>query len=188
MVPSLTIPAAVVVVSGIIAACTDIWKYRVPNILTIPLVLSGLLYHGLTLGWEGLALSLGGALFGFAVLFLFFLMGGMGGGDVKLMMGVGAWLGWELSFLIFLISSIAAGIYALVLIMANGSYRSTWVSLKLLWYRFMAIQRHLVREETVEVAVSDPAARRKTCIPFAAMVALGILGALGWLLVVRAGQ
>lgn len=183
--PLTLVPAVVVVLGASVAAGTDIWKFRVPNLLTLPLIVTGLGYHGLTEGWSGFGESLTGALFGFSVLFLFFLMGGMGGGDVKLMMAVGAWLGVGLAFWVFIFSSIAAGIYALVLILTRGSYRTTWVNLRICWYRFMAIQRHLARED-LETVVDSPA-RRRQCIPFAAMVALGIFGTL-LMLIVRTGQ
>lgn len=180
------VPALVVMVSALIAAFTDIWKFKVHNLLTLPLLLSGLLYHSFSNGWVGLTASLAGALFGFGVLFFFYLMGGMGAGDVKLMAAVGAWLGLAMTFNVFVVSSIAAGIYALVLILMQGAYQKTWVNLKILWYRYKAIARHVAGEDQVEAAVNSPT-RRQQCIPFAAMIALGILGTLGWLFVVRGG-
>jgi prepilin peptidase CpaA len=44
-------------------------------------------------GWTGGLVALGGAAVGFAVFLVFYLLGGMGGGDVKLMAGFGALLG-----------------------------------------------------------------------------------------------
>jgi prepilin peptidase CpaA len=44
-------------------------------------------------GWSGLLYGVGGAAAGFAVFLVFYLLGGMGGGDVKLMAGFGALLG-----------------------------------------------------------------------------------------------
>jgi prepilin peptidase CpaA len=44
-------------------------------------------------GWRGALASLAGAAAGFAVFLIFYLLGGMGGGDVKLMAGFGAVLG-----------------------------------------------------------------------------------------------
>ena len=44
-------------------------------------------------GWMGAAHALAGAAAGFAVFLIFYLLGGMGGGDVKLMAGFGALLG-----------------------------------------------------------------------------------------------
>ena len=44
-------------------------------------------------GWEGFFGSLAGIAIGFAVLILPYLMGILGAGDVKLLMGIGAWIG-----------------------------------------------------------------------------------------------
>jgi prepilin peptidase CpaA len=182
--PVAIAPAVVVVVSALIAACTDIRKFKVYNLLTYPLLLSGLAHHGLANGWSGFAASFLGALFGFAVLFVFYLMGGMGAGDVKLMAGIGAWLGLPLTYYVFLVSAIAAGLYSIVLILAQRDYRNTWVNLKILGYRYLAVTRHLAAEDQVEEALNSPT-RRRQCIPFAAMVALGILCTLGWLVVAK---
>jgi prepilin peptidase CpaA len=44
-------------------------------------------------GWKGLGMALLGAVAGFAVFLVFYVLGGMGGGDVKLMAGFGAVVG-----------------------------------------------------------------------------------------------
>jgi len=44
-------------------------------------------------GWPGAAYALFGTIVGFGVFLIFYLFGGMGGGDVKLMAGFGALLG-----------------------------------------------------------------------------------------------
>ena len=51
-------------------------------------------------GWTGLKRRAGGHALAGGIFFLLFLLGGMGGGDVKLMAAVGAWVGssrWERS-------------------------------------------------------------------------------------------
>lgn len=184
--PLGAVPLIVVVVGVLIAASTDILTYKVHNMLTLPLLASGVLYHAVTGGLPGITASLTGALFGFGVLVVFCLMGGMGAGDVKLMAAIGAWLGLSLTFYVFIVSSIAAGVYALVLIVFRKSSQNTWTSLLIMWYRLKAITRHLAVEgDQVEIAVTQPT-RRLQCIPFAAMIALGILGTLGWQLIVKA--
>jgi prepilin peptidase CpaA len=178
----VSLPLAVVLVTAVVAAMTDLWQFRIHNVLTLPLLLSGVVYHGVTGGLPGLLESLGGVCFGFGILFLFYIMGGMGGGDVKLMAGVGAWLGMPLTLYVFLASSLAAGLYAVVIIFAYGSARETLVNLQIIWYRLAAVGRHLGGEDRVEVEVKR-ADRRKRVIPFAAMMALGILAliTLAWL-------
>ena len=77
----------------VIAAATDICKFKVHNALTLPALCSGVLvsfWHG---GLHGLAMSVLGAIVGLSLLLPFFLVRGVGGGDVKLLAAIGAWLG-----------------------------------------------------------------------------------------------
>src|SRR6476659_7129766 len=89
----LTVPTLVVLIAAIVAALTDVVKFKVYNFLTVPLMIAGLVYHGFTGGPSALVGSALGLLLGGGLLMIFFLMGGMGGGDVKLMAAIGAWLG-----------------------------------------------------------------------------------------------
>ena len=72
----------------IVAAVIDGFELRVPNLITFPFILSGWAYSGYAYGFEGLLWSLGGTLLGMSILMLFYMIGGMGAGDVKLMGGV----------------------------------------------------------------------------------------------------
>jgi prepilin peptidase CpaA len=175
------IPAAnIVVLIGVaITAVTDVWKFKVYNLLTLPLLCTGLLYHGFVGGTTEFTVSLLGALFGFTVLLPFYFMGGMGAGDVKLMAAVGAWLGIPQTFSVFIASSMAAGCYALYLIFAHGMMAETWVNLKILCHRLRVAGRYLGAEDNVEATISR-ADRACRLIPFAAMVAVGVLARLVW--------
>jgi prepilin peptidase CpaA len=166
-----------VLAASLVAAVTDVWKFKVHNLLTLPLMFSGLLYHASIEGLAGVGTSLLGTLFGFGVLFIFYLMGGMGGGDVKLLAAIGAWLGMPLTFVLFLASALAAGVYAIGLMLLCGMTRDTWVNLQILWYRMRILGRHLAAEDRVEFELRRPEYRRRV-IPFAAMVALGFIGLL----------
>src|SRR4028118_743793 len=133
--------SVVVTVAALIAAVTDVWKYKIYNALTFPLLASGLLYHGYSGEDFGLWGSFEGALTGFGMLIAFYLMGGMGAGDVKLMAGVGAWLGTLQTFYVFIASSLAAGIYAVVLIVLGGAGGGAWVNVATLWIRLATVGR-----------------------------------------------
>jgi prepilin peptidase CpaA len=170
----LVIPVVVVSVAIVIATITDLRSFKIHNLLTIPLLISGLAYHGLVTGQDGFVSSVLGALFGFGVLALFFLVGGVGGGDVKLLAGVGAWLGLFLTFWLFNAAALAAGLYAVVLTVVNGRVRETWMNLRLMGHRLLTVGRHLGTDERVEEVVqrSD---RRRQLIPFGAMMGVGLL-------------
>lgn len=111
-------PYSVVLVAVLIAAASDIRAFKIYNALTLPLLASGLLYHGIVGGASALAASALGALLGLGLLFLVFLMGGMGGGDVKLMAGFGAILGlgriWQAALLTAILGALFAMAYLLV--------------------------------------------------------------------------
>ena len=76
-------------------AVTDVRSGKVSNALTYPAALAGLCLNavlappvGIGLGPAALGLAVG-----FVPLFVFYLAGGIGGGDVKLMAAAGAFLG-----------------------------------------------------------------------------------------------
>ncbi len=71
------------------AAAEDVRVRRIRNWLTLSLVLTGFAHNGLA----GVGTAAGGTGVGFALTVGMFVVGAVGGGDVKLMAGVGAWVG-----------------------------------------------------------------------------------------------
>lgn len=105
----------------VVSAAIDLKKQRIPNLLTFPTMLVAMTYHLFTNGMEGFFFSLSGLLLGTALLIIPYLMGGMGGGDAKLMGAVGAVLGVKGVFYAFLLSALAGGIYAILLLIVKRS-------------------------------------------------------------------
>lgn len=85
----------IALVVGTAAILEDLYRRRIPNSIPIAAMVSGFVTLSATRGWHGGLSSLTGALAGFAAFLVFFWLGGMGGGDVKLMAGFGAVLGIE---------------------------------------------------------------------------------------------
>jgi len=173
-------PLLVVMIATIVAAVTDIRNFKVYNILTLPLLITGLIFHAATEGLAGVSSSLLGALFGFAALVIVYVMGGMGAGDVKLMAGVGAWLGLPLTSYVLIASSLAAGIVAVWLMILNRGVHETWINLQVLALRVSSLGRYLSSEDRLESEMKRRDHRRRL-IPFAAMIALGVVATYLWL-------
>lgn len=75
------------------ATIEDLARRTVSNWLSLAALSAGIICQALAGGWKGLGVALLGAIAGFVVFLVFYLLGGMGGGDVKLMAGFGAVLG-----------------------------------------------------------------------------------------------
>jgi prepilin peptidase CpaA len=166
------IPFFVVACVGCTVAVTDVRAFRVPNAITYPFALAGLAYHGLTPGGWGLGMSLLGMAVGFAVLLFLHLLGAVGAGDVKLMAGVGAWLGASLAIYLFAIAAAATAVYSVVVLIRRQGLYGIIVTTYIQMMQIGALFRHLGEEERVEAVVKRPDCRKRL-VPFAAMVALG---------------
>lgn len=78
---------------GLAAAIEDLMRRRVSNWIAGAALAGGTACQVAAGGWAGLGTAALGALSGFGVFLIFYWLGGMGGGDVKLMAGFGALLG-----------------------------------------------------------------------------------------------
>jgi len=102
-----------------VGAVKDVRGQRIPNWLTYSGLLAALVVRAGLGGWTELKGGLAGMLFAGGIFFLLFFIGGMGGGDVKLMAAVGAWVGLAQVGTLLIMSAIAGG-----LLVATGA--SLW--------------------------------------------------------------
>lgn len=104
-----------------LAATVDLRSRRIPNWLTFTMILSGIAVNVSSLGPVTFAQAMLGFAAGFGLMFLLFALGAIGGGDVKLMAGIGAWMGPEVVLKVFAIAAIIGA--AIVLAQAIAQRR-----------------------------------------------------------------
>lgn len=121
--PPPTHYVAVLAVALAAASC-DLRTRRIPNALTFGSAAVALAVHGTIDGWPGLLLAASGWVVGLALFLPFFMLGGMGAGDVKLLAGLGAWLGPAGVAWTALYAAIAGGVMALIVTLAGGYTRT----------------------------------------------------------------
>ncbi len=114
--PTLLALIATAVVA-LIALVWDLRTRRIPNALTVSAFVAALVFHTVVGGMAGLGTSLAGFATGFGLLFVLWIIGGGGGGDVKLMGALGAWLGATLTLVVFLGSAFVALVMMLAVMM-----------------------------------------------------------------------
>jgi prepilin peptidase CpaA len=108
-----------------LGALTDVRDKKIPNRLTYSGIVAGLAVRVAFLGWEGLWGGLGGMFLAGGIFFVLFLLGAMGGGDVKLVAAVGTWAGIAQVGNILVVSALAGGILAACYVLFDGQVRQT---------------------------------------------------------------
>jgi prepilin peptidase CpaA len=89
----MTTQVWIAVLVGLAATVDDLARRQIANWIPAAALAGGFGWQIGQDGWMGALHALTGAAVGFAVFLAFYLLGGMGGGDVKLMAGFGALLG-----------------------------------------------------------------------------------------------
>lgn len=169
-------PTALVVTLAVaaVAAWYDMRSYRIPNWLTLPYLMSGLAYNCVTGGFVGLQTSLLGAGVGFAILFALYCLGAMGGGDVKLLAGIGAWLGGLPAAMVFIMAAVAHVLYCLWVLARRGELRRAFGTIHIAIRQVLAVGRHLGNGDVFEANPTDPKSRHRF-VPFGLMLAVGVV-------------
>lgn len=98
------------------AFVTDLRTMKIPNLITVTGIWSGLSYHLLMEGWIGAWFAVAGAATGFGLMFALYLLRAVGGGDVKLFAGIGAWMGIAFALSTMMYSILAAGCIGLIIL------------------------------------------------------------------------
>ena len=146
----------------------DVLERRIPNFVTFTGIVAGLSLHTIVGGWHGLGDSMLAGLIAGCFCMLFYLAGGMGAGDVKLMTAVGC-VGGLASLGTTMIATAAAGaIFAIGLSIIHGRTGSTLRNVGVL------VEHHWRKglKPHPELNVDNDATLR---MPFALPVAAGCL-------------
>jgi prepilin peptidase CpaA len=170
----------VAIVAGFItaAAVTDYHSRKIPNWLTVPAAVAGLLYHSFAPGGFGPLMALAGFAVGFVLLLLPWILGGGGMGDVKMLAALGAWLGP-----IFILPAFAMGAgfaSAMAMCVMFGSVVTNGISRTRGKYLTAG-----AAGGTVEL--SGKPKKSKRVLPFAIPIALGTWVTLAWMLLRNRG-
>jgi prepilin peptidase CpaA len=159
------------------AAWIDGRELRVPNWLTYPMALAGVLYNVFAGGFFGSAGEIGfvgsllGLVTGLVCLLPLYSVGGMGAGDVKLMAGVGAWLGWQITLTAFLVSTVVGAVMAVAMVLHRGTAVKHWANTMTILQEWLTIRDP---RKLAEIA----AARKPTMLllPYGIPICVGSIG------------
>lgn len=154
------------------AAWSDIRSHRIPNVLVLLGLITGLLLQMSAEGMPGLVRALLGMVVGFLVLMPFYLLRTLGAGDVKLMAAVGALMGPAEIVGVFLATLLAGGLMALVQALRAKMLREVSRNVKLI------VTDGVLK--TGRVPALDQLSQSAGRLPYGVAIALGALGYLIW--------
>jgi len=159
---------ALLVALTLAAAVFDIRTRKIPNWLVLAGLIAGFGVNVYLEKWPGLRSALLG--FGLASLVYFplYLLRGVGAGDVKLMMAVGAIVGPATWFTIFVVTSLIGGAIAVLYLLGSRGLSSALLNIGTIFGSLLRLQAPY--RANPELDVRNPAARR---LPHAVMIALG---------------
>ena len=166
----------------IVAAVIDGVKLKVPNWLTCPLIVSGWAFSAFSYSWagmpwwEGLGWSLLGTLVGFALLLPAYAIGGMGAGDVKLLMGCGAWVHAAATLYAFCVGAIVGGVLAVLMVVVSKTWDHHHQQFWKIFNEIMTIRNP---EKLAEIAATRKDTMRK--LPYGIPLTIGALLYFAWM-------
>jgi prepilin peptidase CpaA len=164
---SVLVNCAPLIGSLALAAAIDARVRKIPNWLTFGLLLAGLGRGLASGGMSGLGHSALGMLAGAALPLVLYAISALGGGDVKLLAAVGAWVGAGPAVLIFMIESVLGLCIVLVQATAQKRTGALFRNSALIAVNFAGIGE-LGLQNAVETGKSCRAIRRP--LPFAVPV------------------
>lgn len=165
--------AWVVTLFLVTGAVIDGIALRVPNWLTFPMILSAWATGFVVFGWPGLWASLVGTLVGLGLLLPLYAIGGMGAGDVKLLAGVGAWIGAQHTLWAFVVSVVVGAILGVALAVCQRRLGECAVN-----FRVIASELIFIRNPQVLAELAAERKPRALLLPYGIPIALGCIGYL----------
>jgi prepilin peptidase CpaA len=171
----MTFPHMAAAIIALAGCWTDLVSRRIPNWLTFGAALVALGYFAVVDGWAGLGWSAAGWALGVAVWLPLFLLRGLGGGDIKLLAALGAWIGPALAIWLALYAAVAGGALALLVALQRGYLQQAFrnVGGLLTYWRVAGLKPH----PGLSLDSNEPGTVR---LPYALPIAAGLVLTL-WL-------
>ncbi len=138
---------------ALVGAVTDVRSARIPNRLTYTALIAALSLRSTFLGLPGLKSGAVGILVPGGLFLVLFILGAMGGGDVKLMAAVGAWVGGTHVATLLVTAALAGGVLAMGrMILSQAVGQTLRNTIRLVYFRLTSgLQPH--PELNVAIAV-----------------------------------
>lgn len=155
----------------VISAYYDVRWRRIPNWLIVFGLGAAVILQPASGGIPALLDGIKGFSLGLALLFIPFLLRGMGAGDVKLLGVIGAMQGWVFVVNTFLWMAVWGGLMAIIALLASGKIQLLVLRLAAGYYPILKIKLAVMQSRV---------SSEKTTIPYGVAIGLGAICSLIW--------
>jgi prepilin peptidase CpaA len=155
----------------VMAAALDLKSRRIPNVLTVAGVVAGLALRA-SAGGSAVLAGVEGVGLGLLLTAPFFFVGALGGGDVKLVAAVGAFMGPSDLLAAALLIGLLGGVVALVDAARRGAIRTLLLNVV-----YIAMRWTLPDRQRLEPTLTAPT---RMTIPYGVPIAVGAIGWWFW--------
>jgi len=173
----------VVIGASLVAAVWDLRKRRIPNALTFPLFVVGLIWAVWFGGIYALAESAGACVLLALPYVILFVFAGGGAGDAKLMGAIGAWLGLKQGLAVLVCVIMAGMVLAIAKSIAQKQLKNVLTSVFVSFYGLILL---LMAHKTMRPVISqtDVKLSDNLDIPYGVAIFAGVCtgGGVVWLL------
>lgn len=166
----------VIITGSVVAAVIDIRTGRIPNWLTIPILLSGWMNACIQSGILGFGESLLAAVLLALPFVLLFTFAGGGAGDAKMMGAIGAWAGLMVGGTILLSVCLWGVILAILLAIIHRQFKHVAANLKTTVGAFFYVAMRSMR--MTEFQRIAPQSVSTITMPYGLAICLGVLSTL----------
>jgi prepilin peptidase CpaA len=132
--------------------------------------MGGWVYAAWVGGLMGFGASILGTAAGLALLWPAYAIGGMGAGDVKLLAGVGAWVGATTIFFAFCVSAVFGGVIALLMVLVKRKWEHHY-------QQFFSIVNEIMAIRDADKLAAIAAERKPSMLllPYGIPIAMGTI-------------
>jgi Flp pilus assembly protein protease CpaA len=168
----------VVIGASLVAALGDMRHRRIPNALTFPLLIVGLIWAGWSGGFAGLGQAAGACVLLGAPYVLLFVFAGGGAGDAKLMGAIGAWLGLKQSIVVLLCVASVGIVLAVLKAVSQRRLKFVLTNVLISVYTFVVCVAGGRRPKPAGEGTDNDAAQSGALeLPYGVAICLGVLAA-----------
>lgn len=165
----------VVIGTSLMAAISDVRTFRIPNALTLPLALSGLVWSYFIHGPPGLLGAVGASALLAGPFVLMFLVAGGGAGDAKLMGAIGFWVGLDRALILLVATLLWGGMLGIAFAVRQRRLRAVLGNVTAVSLSVMTRVMGMPAEGSLkDLAVG---AQSATTMPYGIAILAGVLSA-----------